>query len=476
MGQSQSLLHNSHLDFSLCFVDSSQTIASKKLKQWNRGLWKFLHSKETPDSLRFWTYTQKLLQHAAKNGYPFAALKLDTIHAAQGCLTVVWQFSLNELFLNGKLRVPDPAAVRPKVLAKALGLESGKSFEWLSLADFKSRLAQLSFISLSDTPLVFFEDKQAIWQLPIQAEKGTQAEGILGFQSDDKSVRLTGELLLDFKNSFRNTDQIRLHYRSFPGGSQQFELLTSIPLIAGTAWGGQVSVTLFRRDSTFLELEPELRALFKTGVYSELQLFYSSRQTFPILTALAGFSNIAIETWGLGFGINHLDNPALPIRGWKLKAEASAGNRTQDEVIQSAYRYTLEAQWHVPVYKRLTHSVSIVLNGLESPRLLTADYFRTGGVNSLRGFDEASLLSSRWLLISLEPRFFLDRSTFILTSIQWAQGLRKNEIFQARSLGIGLGLKSKVGQFQLVYAAGSLIPDPLKFSLAKVHLGYRLLF
>lgn len=136
----------------------------------------------------------------------------------------------------------------------------------------------------------------------------------------------------------------------------------------------------------------------------------------------------------------------------------------------------MQTQWHVPIIPRIAHSASMLLQGLESEQLVPADLFRFGGVNSLRGFDEASLLSSRWLLLTSEPRFFLDPGSYLLLSIQWAQGLRQNQVFQARSLGVGLGLTVKAGQFQLIYAVGAMTGTPLLLNLAKVHLGYRLIF
>lgn len=470
--QDSLLNHTQHL----LFIDSSDAISKARLKQWSPNLHQLLHQNNIPDSTVFWRLTNQLLHAAALNGYPFASFKLDTLKVTSDSIRVIWWFKLNDRFQNGALRLPEPALIRPRVLARALGLDAGKPFSWLSYNDFKNRLSQLSFASLSDTPLVFFENKQAIWQIPIKAEKSTQAEGILGFQSGESSVRLTGELLLDFKNSFRHADQVRLHYRSFPGGSQQFELLTILPFWGGSPWGGQIAVNMFRRDSTFLELEPELRALYKTGVYSEFQLFYRSRQTFPIQPSLAGFSTLGFQSWGFSLGYQRFDDPLLPIKGVKFKLEVSAGNRKQDEVSKPAYRYRLDFAWHVPLYQRLTNSLSVLLQGLESAQLLPADWFRTGGVNSLRGFDEASLLASRWLLISTEPHFFLDRNSYLLASIQWAQGLKQSEVFQASAIGLGLGLKVKAGQFQVVYALGALSPNPLQLNLAKVHLGYRLVF
>ncbi len=458
------------------FIDSSNTSSSSKLKQWNPKFWRILSQKEAPDSAYFWLQAAKLLQQAAKNGYPFATFQLDTLAGQPQKWQVIWRFSLNQAYHIGEIKIPDTSPVRRRVLAKALGLEANRQFSWLSYAQFRSRVAQLEFISLTDTPMVFFENGKAIWQIPIQAEKSTQAEGILGFQAGENDVRVTGDLLLDFKNAFRHADQMRLHYRSFPGGSQQFELLATLPYIGASAWGTQLNVNLFRRDSTFLELEPELSLMFKAGQNTQLRFFFRSRQTFPIQTALANFSTLSFQSWGITGTYQKLDQPQLPIRGWKVKAELAAGNRVQNEVSKPAWSYALNAQWHTPIWSRLAHSAGFLLQGLESQQLVAADLFRLGGVNSLRGFDEASLLSARWLLITSEPRFFLDAASYLMFSIQWAQGLRQNQVFQARSLGLGLGLKVKAGQFQLIYASGAFSGQPLQLNLAKVHLGYRLIF
>lgn len=277
----QSVSSNSVSSPIIYFIDSSEANASIKLKQWGPSLWRILHRTDLPDSAFFWKQASRLLQEAAKNGYPFASLQLDTTNSQQLTWQVVWRFSLNQAFTNGPVKIPEPNPIRKRVLAKALGIELNRPFNWLSYSEFKSRIAQLGFISLTDTPLVFFEKGQAIWQIPIQAEKSTQAEGILGFQTGERGVNITGDILIDWKNAFRHADQLRLHYRSFPGGTQQFELFSYVPYWAGTAWGSQVQVNMFRRDSTFLELQPEISLLLKTGLYTQMRFFLQKPPNFP---------------------------------------------------------------------------------------------------------------------------------------------------------------------------------------------------
>jgi hemolysin activation/secretion protein len=115
---------------------------------------------------------------------------------------------------------------------------------------------------------------------------------------------------------------------------------------------------------------------------------------------------------------------------------------------------------------------------LISDSFLNNELVRFGGVNSIRGFAENSLIANRFAVLQTEYRYLLDANLFANTVLDLANYENKLDDFNENILGygIGLGLKSKAGIFKLVIANAISEAQKATFSNSKIHISFTSFF
>ena len=93
----------------------------------------------------------------------------------------------------------------------------------------------------------------------------------------------------------------------------------------------------------------------------------------------------------------------------------------------------------------------------------------------MRGFDEASLLASSYVVGKIEYRFILEQNSYLLLFYNraWYEDRSREEILTDTPYGFGAGITfdTKLGIFSFTYALGSQQSNPIEFRAAKVHFG-----
>jgi hemolysin activation/secretion protein len=117
---------------------------------------------------------------------------------------------------------------------------------------------------------------------------------------------------------------------------------------------------------------------------------------------------------------------------------------------------------------------SKVLCGYMDNVQFISEEFRVGGSQTIRGFDEESIYTSTHVLLSIEPRFVVDRSTqlYVFYDALWYKSIQV-KYDTPWGIGFGTDFYTKAGVFYVSYALGSQNNQPLLLKNAKIHFGYR---
>ena len=101
--------------------------------------------------------------------------------------------------------------------------------------------------------------------------------------------------------------------------------------------------------------------------------------------------------------------------------------------------------------------------------------YRFGGLKTLRGFDEASLLASTYGIGKIEYRFILETNSYLLLFFNqaWFENKGRETPVSDTPYGFGAGITfdTKLGIFSFTYALGSQQDSPIEFRAAKIHFG-----
>lgn len=90
----------------------------------------------------------------------------------------------------------------------------------------------------------------------------------------------------------------------------------------------------------------------------------------------------------------------------------------------------------------------------------------------MRAFDEQSILSENYHLVSVEVRYILGQNSYTYLFGDLAQFEQASQQRNTYAFGAGLALETPVGIFAISYALGNYWENAILFRNAKIHFGY----
>ena len=134
---------------------------------------------------------------------------------------------------------------------------------------------------------------------------------------------------------------------------------------------------------------------------------------------------------------------------------------------------SLVTQKFVNIYKKNVLLFGLRSAILESDAILFNELFRIGGITDIRGFDEQALVSSAYIIGTLEYRYLLDKNSFLRLFYDWAylENKLSNIGINASGIGIGMQMQTNAGMLQLNYALGRTSNNLYSFQNGKIHFG-----
>jgi translocation and assembly module TamA len=458
---------------------------------------------------------EKMLQYLENNGYPFAAIRLDSIEADSAGITAALNLRLNELILFDTLELIGDANIKKSYLYRYLGIKPGSSYNEAMMSQVNSRISQLPFLKTSRASSVYFYGNKAMPVLYLENRKASSVDGVVGFapntaqQGNANKLLITGEANLRLQNLFGSGKSFDLNYRSFLGNSQDLKIKFMYPYILNTNLAMDYELNLLKQDTTFLDVKNEFGLQYRFIGTDYFKVFYSI-QTTSLITVdtnqvkltrtLPAAADLRNNTYGAGFRLTRFDYFLNPRKGFAVELNAGIGvkkivkNPTINELklingegrqyslydtmkldyIQ--YRFQGMVDYFIPVLGRA--AVRLQANGghIVAENLFVNELFRIGGIRTLKGFDEQAIFASTYLIINTELRYLLQQNSNVI--IFWNGAYYRNSardpVLSDKPYGFGAGFNFETGAgiFSIFYAIGKEFNNPVDFNKAKVHFGF----
>ena len=141
------------------------------------------------------------------------------------------------------------------------------------------------------------------------------------------------------------------------------------------------------------------------------------------------------------------------------------------------YSSEIEAMLFIPIKNRGTIKIGNQSAWLENSTLFLNDLYRIGGLKTLRGFDEESILASIYSIFTLEYRFLFEENSYLFFFSDAAYYENRGISFSGDrydapySIGTGISFQTKAGIFSINYALGSQYGNAIDLRRGKVHFG-----
>jgi translocation and assembly module TamA len=446
---------------------------------------------------------KKCLEFYENNGYPFAAIKLDSLTIKNEKIEAGLAAETGDLFKIDSVSFKGTARISNRFLFNYIGVKPGDLYNEEVIQKIGTRLKELPFLTEQKPYDVFLLQNVALIRLYLTERKASAFSGLIGFLPNNTNtgkLLLTGEANLKLKNSLGRGESIEADWRRLQAETQNLHVRLAYPFVFNTPFGLDGMFELYKRDSTFINVHGNIGVQYLMKGTDYLKVFAEFRSSNLLSTGnlqnllvLPDYADVSSRLYGLEINKTRLDYRLNPRKGVRLTARLGTGTRnirknpslnqelyTGLTLNSVQYSGNVDFDWYIPIFNRATINVGILGATMRGIDLFENELARIGGINSLRGFDDESIFASSFGILNLEYRYLFEENSFLFVFGNGAyyenKVTNRNISDLPYGLGAGISFQTKPGIFSISYALGSQFGNPLEFKTAKIHFGITSLF
>ena len=460
-------------------------------------------------------YSETLLTYLENNGYPFATVKMDSTSIIDGVINTNLRIRKNTFVPFDSLAIIGDIDIREGYMSRYLDIKAEDPYSRSKINDIKKRIDDLTFLELDSVPLIKFANNEAQIQLFLKEKKASRFDFLIGVlpstEGGEKKFSIIGEFTGEMYNKLGQGEYIFANIQSRPE-TKVLDVRFKYPYLFDLPLGIDFKAGIFFNEK-FRETVWDAGILYQFTNGSSLKASWNNRTSRLIEIDTASIKNsrrlpnqldISYNGGGLEYSYRDLDYRFNPTKGWEVRLNTTLGlkkiirNNTIEELNSDDLDFSLaydtlklstlqtesqiSAAVYIPAFNIGTFKLGLE-GGLQynEERIYDNELYRIGGNSLLRGFDEQSILASIYAVNTAEFRLLLDRNSYLsfpfidygLTRIsidgeeQWDTAL---------SIGLGINFSTPAGIFNVSFAAGRRLGNPIDFGNTKIHFGYVSLF
>lgn len=462
---------------------------------------------------------EKMLYRLENTGHPFARIFLDSIILDKEAVTASLKVNKGPAYKIDSIRIYGNGKISNAYLQRYLNIPNGSSYNKEKLLQVDKKLAELAYVESERSADITLLNTGSVLNVYLKQKKSSQINALIGFlpnndQLSSKKLLITGEANILLRNSLGAGETIGLNWQQIQVKSPHLNFIYQHPFIFKSNVGLDFSFDMFKKDSSFLNVNFQLGALYALNTTQSARLFV---QRFQTIVSSGGLNTPAViqsrtlpdagdVSWlniGLDYELNTTDYRLNPRSGNELRIIASGGSKKikrNNEILQlkdpndpgfdfaklydtinlnaAQVRIKSTAAHYFPLGKSQRSVFKTALNAgyFQSRNFFRNELFQLGGYKLLRGFDEESQYLSRYAIATLEYHYLVGRNSYfyVLADGGWGRGLNAGNKIDYTYFGTGLGLafETKAGIFNLALAVGKRNDFPFDLRKSKIHVGF----
>lgn len=461
-------------------------------------------------------WQEKMLNYLENNGHPFAKVYLDSLQLEEEKVRAKLKINKGPAYRIDSIRVFGEVKISNEYLQRYLDIPNGSSYSKEKLLRVSKKMRELTYIEEEQPSSLTRLGTGSVLNLYLKPKKSSQINVLVGFlpnndQLSSKKLLLTGEANINLKNALGSGETIGLNWQQLQVKSPRLNLLFQYPYLFHTPVGLDFAFDIFRKDSTFVNINLQLGAQYVLNTNQSGKLFIQRFQTIVNgvnktfllqnrrLTDEADVSSVNV---GIDYEFNNTNYRLNPRRGNELRIITSAGTKKikkNNEVLELKdpgdpsfdfetlydtiklktyqFRARVTAARYLPVGKQSTIKTALNAGLLQSGNIFRNELFQLGGYKLLRGFDEESQYLSQFAIATVEYRILTGQANsyfYLLADGGWGRNNSQNTDISYTYFGTGLGLalETKTGIFNLAWAVGKRNDTEFNLRQSKIHFGF----
>ena len=425
------------------------------------------------------SYLTNLVTKLAEKGYAISTTTLTNHQFSNNILHADLDLHLDTQRIDQLVFTPYsnfPTGIKNRLVKKY----EKQPFTEAIIADLQKEMRQFPFIKTTKQPEVLFTESNTALYLYVERQNVSQFDGLIGFTNDDDGkVQFNGYADLQLMNILNKGEQLKLYWKNDGNQQTQFNLSGEVPYLFNTPFGLKASLELFKQDSTMMNTKFNAAVLYYLNFNHRVGVGYQST------ASVAGTENFyqAADYNNQFITLNYLlnkyqDHPLFPQK-YQVTALMGIGSKTEEKdnrkaaqqfaQLSAEYLWQINNRWYA--HQKIEGAV---LNSASA--LLYNEYYRFGGIHSIRGFAENSLLAKTQAGLYNEVRYLLAPNMYLhsITDVAYYESEDTNDLLY--SFGLGFGIQTGGGLFNIIYANGVQPNTDFKLSNAIFHLSYKTQF
>jgi len=423
-------------------------------------------------------------------GYPFAQVKLDSVQVEGTHFSASLNYISGPMIRFDSIEVHGTARIKKNFLQRYLGIQPGALFDQSKIDNVTSELAKLPYIEQERPYMLLFGDNKAKLVLFLKDKKVNYFDGIVGLlpnEGTERKMLITGQLSLTLQNFFGSGKKLDVEWQRYNKESQLLDLAYAHPVFLGSSLDLGAFFNLLKQDSTFMNIDRGIGLYQNLRKYGRIGFFVNAKSSRVIGAGDTDNRDFNVYQYGISYQYQNLDNVFFPRKGWHVAGTLAAGNKTirdTRDIETEVPKKTLQlyGDFKISKFNKMSRQTTL-LAALKNSAVVNnkqvyyvADFYRIGGLKSLRGFNENNFYAQYYTIATLEYRIFLEESTYLLSFVDQAlivnPLLKQLEKDWPTGIGIGLSFNSGPGVFTFIYSVGRNSEQSFNFSLSKIHFGF----
>ena len=456
---------------------------------------------------------ERILSYFENNGYPFAAVYLDSIKMNETGMNASLKIKQGPLYHVDSIRLFGKVKLSNYFLQRYLGIANKSIYSKEKLEQVGKKLLELPYLQEQQSSDLTMLGTGSVLNLYLQPKRSSQVNFLIGFlpaNNQTGKLQLTGDVNLNLKNALGSGETILLNWQQLQLSSPRLVIGYQQPYIFHSAFGIDFGFELFKKDSTFLQLNTQFGVQYLLSARQSGKLFIQQQKTTLLgsgvdtnLVKATKKLPVNIDVNAISVGVDYewanTNYKFNPRTGNEVKLFTTVGIKTiskNDDIINitdpsfnygSLYdslklktyqlRIKVNAAHYFPSGKRSTLKAQLNAGYFSSPNIFRNELFQIGGYKLLRGFDEESIYATQYGVLSAEYRYLLGLNSYMFGFMDagWAKNKFQdiNSSNNFISTGIGLLFETKFGLLNMSFALGKRSDTNFDLRRAsKIHFGY----
>ncbi len=468
-----------------------------------------------PDGNRVTILQEKMLTYLENNGHPFAKVYLDSLQLTGEEISAQLKVDKGPLYKIDSIRLYGNVKISNNYLQRYLDITNGSLYSREKLQKVSRKMKELTWVEEENPSNLTMLGTGSVLNMYLKPRKTSQVNVLVGFlpnndQLSSKKTLITGEANINLRNAFGSGETLGLNWQQLQVKSPRLNIVYQHPFLFDSPVGLDFAFDMFRKDSTFLNINFQIGAQYILSTQQSGKLFFQRFQTivnganttFVLQNRrLPDEADVSSGSAGLDYEFNNTNYRFNPLNGNEVRIITSVGTKKikkNNEILElkdpgdpsfnfgSLYdtlklktyiiRIRVSAARYFQAGRQSTVKTAVNAGLFQSGNIFRNELFQIGGYRLLRGFDEESQYLSQFAIGTVEYRYLVGQNSFFyaLLDAGWGRNNSQNVNNSYRYLGTGLGLafETKAGVFNIAWAVGKRNDTEFSLRQSKLHFGF----